>query len=171
MNRTLAAAGILACLSAACSSPPNAPRAAVPPATRPEPVVDQRPPAAQRSVQRAEDEAATDAWLERAAEEARQRNPDTPPVPLQVERVVERPVYVDRWGGYRSVYYDGYGYDVYGNPVYVERYARRDPFGGFPINTAIGAGIGSAVGRRGRRTESALIGAGIGLMFDMARWY
>ncbi|MFK7738866.1 MAG: hypothetical protein AB8H80_00985 [Planctomycetota bacterium] len=41
----------------------------------------------------------------------------------------------------------------------------------FPVNTAIGAGIGAIVGhQRGRRGRGALVGSGIGLLFDLARW-
>lgn len=43
--------------------------------------------------------------------------------------------------------------------------------GRFPINTAVGAGIGAIIGhQRGRRDRGALIGGGVGLLFDLNRW-
>ena len=60
--------------------------------------------------------------------------------------------------------------------VYTD-YVERGPVGGrrqpnpFPVNTAVGAGVGAVIGHQsGRRDEGALWGAGIGLLFDMARW-
>jgi len=43
----------------------------------------------------------------------------------------------------------------------------------FPVNTAVGAGIGAIVGhQRGRRHRGALIGGSIGLLFDLQRlWH
>ena len=76
-------------------------------------------------------------------------------VEVPVERVVEAP-------RERDVYSE-----------YVERAPagqRRQP-SPFPINTAVGAGVGAVIGHQsGRRDEGALWGAGIGLLFDMARW-
>jgi hypothetical protein len=43
----------------------------------------------------------------------------------------------------------------------------REPF--VPIATIFGAGIGSALSHRGSRAEGALLGAGIGLIFDLQR--
>ena len=49
--------------------------------------------------------------------------------------------------------------------------ARRPRPSPFPINAAVGAGVGAVIGhQRGRRDEGALWGAGIGLLFDFARW-
>lgn len=107
-------------------------------------------------------EDATNAWLQRTIEERRRAAPDEPPVPLQVERTVyvDRPVY--GYGG------PGYGYDAWGEPVY-HAYDRgyETPF---PVNTLVGAGIGAAFSGCGDHGEGAAIGAGIGLMFDLARW-
>lgn len=62
-------------------------------------------------------------------------------------------------------------YDVYGD--YLERRPapRRRRETSFPVNTAVGAGFGAVLGHQaGRRDEGALIGGGIGLLFDLARW-
>jgi hypothetical protein len=41
----------------------------------------------------------------------------------------------------------------------------------FPVNTVVGAGIGAIIGhQRGRRDRGALIGGGVGLLFDLNRW-
>ncbi|MGC6489074.1 MAG: YMGG-like glycine zipper-containing protein, partial [Planctomycetota bacterium] len=59
-------------------------------------------------------------------------------------------------------------YDIYGAPPPTRR---RGAPPSFPVNTAIGAGVGAVLGhQRGRRDEGALWGAGIGLLFDLARW-
>ena len=159
----------LAVVLAGCSSP-YAQRAAVPPPVRADeetprvPAVPRReahvPRVAPRSVQRAEDEAATDAWLEKTAKESRERDPERPPVPIQVERVVERQVYVQPEGSPH--------YDAYGNPVYAQR--PYDPYGAFPVSTVAGATIGAFAGGCHDNGEAALIGAGIGFLFDLARW-
>ncbi|MBM3974945.1 MAG: hypothetical protein FJ301_12690 [Planctomycetes bacterium] len=50
-------------------------------------------------------------------------------------------------------------YDAYG-------YRRaREPF--VPAATVFGAGLGAALSARGHRSEGALLGAGIGLLFDL----
>ena len=62
-------------------------------------------------------------------------------------------------------------YDAYGD--YLERRPapRRRRETSFPVNTAVGAGFGAVLGHQaGRRDEGALIGGGIGLLFDLARW-
>ncbi|MEC7725986.1 MAG: YMGG-like glycine zipper-containing protein [Planctomycetota bacterium] len=62
-------------------------------------------------------------------------------------------------------------YDAYGD--YRERRPapRRRRETSFPVNTAVGAGFGAVLGHQaGRRDEGALIGGGIGLLFDLARW-
>ncbi len=45
---------------------------------------------------------------------------------------------------------------------------QRRPF--VPVGTVIGAGIGGALSTRSRRGEGALLGAGIGLLFDLQRY-
>jgi hypothetical protein len=44
---------------------------------------------------------------------------------------------------------------------------QRQPF--LPIGTVVGAGIGGALSTRSHRGEGALLGAGIGLLFDLQR--
>ncbi|MCA8964540.1 MAG: glycine zipper family protein [Planctomycetes bacterium] len=51
------------------------------------------------------------------------------------------------------------------------RYDDRCETTRFPVNTAVGAGLGAIIGHQsGHRDEGAAIGAGIGLLFDLARW-
>lgn len=62
-------------------------------------------------------------------------------------------------------------YDVYQG--YLERRGRprRRAPNPFPVNAAVGAGLGAVLGHQaGRRDEGALIGGGIGLLFDLGRW-
>lgn len=105
----------------------------------------------------------------------------SPPVYRTVVQTVEVPVEVatrtatadDGWDGYagapyRQSYYPGYYGGYYG---YYGPGGYREP--AFPINTAIGAGIGAIIGNQnGRRARGrgALIGGGIGLLFDLERW-
>ncbi|MCK5944781.1 MAG: glycine zipper family protein [Planctomycetes bacterium] len=80
---------------------------------------------------------------------------------VEVERVVE--VEAPRWRDY-----GGYDYDVY---LDGRRSYRRRGTTPFPVNTAIGAGVGAIIGhQRGRRGRGALIGSGIGLLLDLDRW-
>lgn len=59
------------------------------------------------------------------------------------------------------------GYDPYQDPYWR---VRRSHEIWFPIDTVIGAGIGSAIARHGRhRWRGAWIGGSIGLMFDLHR--
>ena len=109
------------------------------------------------------DDAATRAWLDQEIELAPRVEPPEPIVQV-VERVVERPVYVDPpydpyWHDYRyGGYYPSYGY---------RRYRCRTSF---PINTALGAGIGAIIGHQsGRRSRGAWIGGGLGYLFDVGR--
>lgn len=151
------------------------------PESRPQdpPAVDPQDPQPVRPA--GTDEERTRAWLDRTIEERRAANPDVPPEPLYqtVERTVyvDRPVYYGGWNsGYRhydnlgygsSSYYYGSGCDTYGRPYYHEQRYRRSSF---PVNTAIGAGLGAIIGHQsGRRDRGAAIGAGIGLLFDLAR--
>jgi hypothetical protein len=57
------------------------------------------------------------------------------------------------------------------DPAYVVPAAaaprRRAPF--VPVGTVLGAGIGGALSTRSHRAEGALLGAGIGLLFDLQR--
>ncbi|MFT4515572.1 MAG: hypothetical protein ACI89X_003262 [Planctomycetota bacterium] len=84
-------------------------------------------------------------------------------VPVEVQ-VPAQPsvVYVDSGRGYST--YDDY---LYNRRVYRAR--RRGTR--FPVNTVVGAGVGAIIGhQRGRRDRGALIGGGIGLLFDWNRW-
>ncbi|MFN3244396.1 MAG: glycine zipper family protein [Planctomycetota bacterium] len=79
-------------------------------------------------------------------------------VEVPVERVVEVEVQPRR-------------YDRYDAYVGSRRAYRRRGTTPFPIGTAIGAGVGAIVGHQdGRRGRGALIGSGIGLLFDLDRW-
>ena len=81
----------------------------------------------------------------------------TPPPEPEV-RYVERTVYVDR--PYARPY-------AYSYPEY------RRSHDTFPWNTAWGAGIGAVIGNQHHHHagRGALIGGGIGLLFDLARWH
>lgn len=109
--------------------------------------------AGQRAVPGAADSEATRAWFDREIERARYV---PPPPPVETRIVYERV----------PVQYDEY---------YVSQPDCRydDPCDGprFPVNTAVGAGLGAIIGHQsGHRDEGAAIGAGIGLLFDLARW-
>lgn len=114
-----------------------------------------------RGLQSRTDEEATKAWLRQTIEERRvieeQNLPPPPPV------VETRTVYVDR---YSPTY--GYGYDAYGNPMYVsDPYYRSYRGTSFPYYTVTGATIGAfANGCRSNGRDIA-IGAGIGFLFDV----
>ena len=84
-----------------------------------------------------------------------------PPAPEPEYRYVDRYVSVDDYGYRGGV---GYGYGGYG-------YRRRGPW--FPINTAVGAGLGAIIGHQsGRRGRGAWIGGGVGLLLDLnRRWW
>ena len=107
---------------------------------------DPTPPAAT-------DEAATNRFLDTEIE--RRRTVQAVPEPTYVVERVYEPVYVDRVE-YRDV----------GSWEY-RQYRSR-----FPWNTAVGAGLGAIIGHQsGRRDRGAAIGAGVGLLFDIARWH
>ena len=176
MNRML----FVALLSTFACAGPSLERVSVPPASPPEraapenaPPTSDEPVTAQwleREIARKRGEAApqqpsapgpvgttneeaTRAWFDRTIEERRTANPSTPPEPIQ--QIVERTVYVDR---------GGVGYDQYGQPVYGAPASRST----FPVNTALGAGIGAAIGSgSGDCGEGAAIGAGVGLLIDL----
>ena len=66
---------------------------------------------------------------------------------------------------------DGRRYSTYDNYIYERTAHRARRTSRFPINTALGAGIGAIIGhQRGRRDRGALIGGGIGLLLDLNRW-
>jgi hypothetical protein len=66
--------------------------------------------------------------------------------------------------------FSGYGDEGASQPPPSPR-SRRDGLGWFPVNAAVGAGVGAIIGHQsGRRGRGALIGSGIGFLFDLARW-
>ncbi len=146
--RTLSIALLL--LAAACSGPRYVER------TRPVPPAP--PPAAQTTTPTVApmNEDATRAWLDREIELAPVVEPPEPIVQLG-ERVVERPVADHDYSRY-----------PHHDPYYRPRYRRHSTF---PINTALGAGIGAIIGHQdGHRGEGAWIGGSIGYLLDHARW-
>ncbi|MAD32263.1 MAG: hypothetical protein CMJ88_00700 [Planctomycetes bacterium] len=61
-----------------------------------------------------------------------------------------------------------YGYEDYARRSIDAPQRSPDPF---PTHTAVGAGVGAILGHQsGRRDAGALIGGGIGLLFDLGRW-
>lgn len=67
--------------------------------------------------------------------------------------------------------------DAYREQFVYDDYLRDRPRGyrrtttPFPVSTVIGAGVGAVIGhQRGHRGRGALIGSGIGLLFDLHRW-
>ena len=149
----------LASLLVACAAPRPLPRAPLAP-----PPSDDRP--AVRSETR---EPAASPAPRRAVRSAEVDTP-APPVYRSFVEVVEVPVPV---AGAREVVAPDHRDHAY--EAYLDRHARgryrvrqTNPF---PVNTAIGAGVGAIVGHQhGRRGRGALIGSGIGLMFDLMRW-
>lgn len=128
-----------------------------PPVQQPEPMLDTGTHADRYRTQRQAmregtptDESATELFLDHEIERRRYVAPA--PVP---QRIVER-IYVTSPDPYREHY------------RHEQRYYRSR----FPWNTAIGAGLGAVIGHQsGRRDRGAAIGAGIGLLFDLARWH
>jgi hypothetical protein len=95
------------------------------------------------------------------------------PVYRTVTQTVEVPTYTTPPAAQPDYYqvpqYYNYGYGYY-EPRARYRYGRhREPW--FPINAAVGAGIGAVIGhQRGHRDRGALIGGAWGLLFDIGRW-
>jgi hypothetical protein len=135
------------------------------------PVPAAQPPQSQTN------EEATRAWLDRTIEERRNANP---PVPMQ-QQPVERTVYAERPYPEGDASY-GYSYDRGGQLVYgpysspgygSPGYGYNDPYGSFPIHTALGAGMGAVIGNQFHHQSGrgAAIGAGVGLLLDLAHWH
>lgn len=152
----------LALLAAACAAPPRQERGAVVPLGN-----DQVPPSA--------------AALEPRARTAGDRSPPLPEVELPSADAVlghwQRAASADDQAAWRDE--PRANEMATGEPAAATRYdpyldpywrVRRSREIWFPIDTVIGAGIGSAIGRHGRhRWRGAWIGGGIGLMFDLHR--
>jgi hypothetical protein len=156
---------------AACSSPPAPP------------LVPQVP-----ALQREEPRAVVPEWRRAESDRSPAESPrgtafEEPrigePVYRTVVHTVEVPTYVEvpseprtQWravdhGGVWAEPYGSYGYHGYYEP-YGYRRARRSTF---PVNTLLGAGLGAVIGHQsGRRDRGALIGGGLGLLFDLPRW-
>ena len=118
-------------------------------------------------------EAATSAWLDQQIDQNRYVPPPPPPPPpverVEVERVVEQPVYVQERVVYADGYYQPYYYGGYYGRPYEYRSHRSTTF---PLHTALGAGLGAVIGHQsGHRGRGAWIGGGLGLLFDLnSRW-
>lgn len=154
---------LMACAVAACAGPRSLPRAAVVPPL---------------------DLAAPEVFVEPRARADADRSPPLPaggfddfgpsdrgdPSPGLRDRVIIQTVEVEVPAPRASFAPAGdldYGYYV-ASPRYGVGGAR--PRSRFPINTAIGAGVGAVIGhQRGRRDRGALIGGGVGLMLDLMR--
>lgn len=108
------------------------------------------------------DSEATRKWLDQEIE--RNRYVPPPPPPVAEPRVVVRREYVPV-GRYHHYSRD---------PWYDDGYYVRSSYQGsstFPWHTAVGAGLGAVIGHQsGHRSEGAWIGAGYGLLLDLARW-
>ena len=73
---------------------------------------------------------------------------------------------------YYGSYYGYGGYGSYGGAYYGYGAPWRSRGPGFPINTALGAGIGAIIGNQsGRSGRGALIGGGVGLLLDLPRLF
>lgn len=106
-----------------------------------------------------------------ATEDGGATDPVAPSYRTVVE-TVEVPVEVTVPGDPQVVYVSsGRGYSTYDDYLYNRRVYRRSRGTSFPVNTAIGAGLGAIIGHQnGRRDKGALIGGGIGLLLDLNRW-
>lgn len=142
-------------LSAACASAPTVGRAPlVPPLAASAPVADLEPKLladADRSAP--------------VGESVRVGFVEAPPMHGTIVEYVDEPNSGNGPASLPVQYVDG------GEWRYYEREARRhrEPF--FPINTAVGVGVGAVIGNQSRhRGRGALIGGSLGLMLDLARW-
>ena len=150
----------------ACAAPQPLPRRALAPAPSP---ISAAPVKIPNRVRAEAFERAAPAVAPRAGQWASPApNPARPAAPthrsfverveVPVERVVEVAPALQR-------------YDDYDDYLARRRAGRRRDPNPFPVNTTFGAGVGAILGHQsGRRDEGALIGAGLGLVFDLARW-
>jgi len=113
------------------------------------------------------DQASTSSWLMNAVDERRAADHAA-----MEPTVVERTVYVDRpIHETRYVYTRGYGYDCYGNPIYVSDPYCRPYRSTFPVYTVTGATIGALSSGCSSSGRNIAVGAGVGLLFDTANWW
>lgn len=166
MRTSIACLFTFACI-AACTAPRHVERAPlVPPLSLDVPRAD--------LVREQAGRAAADLSPPVRREEASLPRYETPPTYRTVVHVVETPVYVEvpvQADAPEALAYDPYyaGYVDYYRGDYRGRRHSREPF--FPINTAIGAGIGAIIGNQSRnRDRGALIGGSLGLLMDLDRW-
>jgi len=97
-------------------------------------------------------------------EPVRQTTRESPPTYRSIVEYVEVPVPAEPLEA-PSTYV---GVDEWSDDVRSQR-RHREPW--FPVNTAVGAGVGAIIGHQsGRRGRGALIGGSVGLLLDMTRW-
>ena len=165
---------LLALLATACATPEGLPRAPlVPPVAIEKPVIkservradsDRSPPTAIDQPASPRDPQS----ITGVAPPNYRTIVETVEVPVEVEIPVDVRMPRRRIAGDGRGYYYEPNYDDY---VRYRRSGRRWRPSGFPVNTAIGAGVGAIIGhQRGRRDRGALIGGGIGLLMDLNRW-
>lgn len=161
------AGAIAALLSTACSAPQYA--------VRTEPVAPAEPVRTAVPVVRVgigQDDSVTDTWLKEQIDSAPRVEPPARPELPPLDDGSDREGYDDVYWQDRTLYGD-YPYRPVSNyyDPYWGHYGRRTwRRSTFPINTALGAGLGAIIGhQRGRRGRGALIGGGVGLLFDLAR--
>jgi hypothetical protein len=115
------------------------------------------------------DQASTSSWLMNAVDECRAAD-HAAMEPTVVERTVyvDRPIHETRYVYTRGY---GYGYDCYGNPIYVSDPYCRPYRSTFPVYTVTGATIGALSSGCSSSGRNIAVGAGIGLLFDSANWW
>jgi hypothetical protein len=171
----LALIGLVALMAASCTSPQPLPRARLaPPPQERAPVVF----AEQVEAEAARSNRDRSPPLPHASRRAMAGDPagDELPAYRTVTEFVEVPVedlsiaYSERAPD-SSAEIPAVRYSTYDDYLSYRRNGRLRQPNRFPVNTAIGAGIGAIIGhRRGGRGRGALIGGGIGLLFDLGRW-
>jgi hypothetical protein len=165
---------------AACSSPPVVPKSSVPPPTH-APV---RPPVRTNPT----NEEATQKWLRGEIERLTGRPPEQllrgPTSQAEVRTNPTDEVATQQWLQQQGQtvterYYVQpaytpvpYGYDLRGEPLFYPAYPYRRYESSFPINTVIGASLGSLIGHHGshHHHEYAWIGGALGFLSDLNRW-
>lgn len=162
----------LACVGAGCAAPRSVERVPMcPPLSIEVPTADpSREPAVRAAADVSPPERAAAEWT---PSPMRETAPTYRTVVHVVEVPVEAPVRVQAWADTQpqSSPYDP-SYDAWVDAYRYQDSRRRwrEPF--FPINTALGAGVGAIIGHQShRRGRGALIGGGLGLLLDLDRWF